>query len=222
MLTLITRRGALRAAFPIATARDASTRQAEQQRRATVADLAGPSYPIVRALDTDADLTRIAGRPGRAQGAVFDLRGRVINTLSRPVAGALVEMWQANTHGRYAHGSDGNLDAALDPGFQGFGKQTTDAQGRFRFLSVVPGRYPVAHPAGTWLRTPHVHFAIRGKHDRLLTQIYFEGEPGNDTDLHYQTLSAEDQQTVTIRLHNATGKALAPRYGEWTVVLPTG
>ncbi len=222
--TMTTRRGALKAVACAAGALlTASTSAlAQQQRRPTVADIMGPFYPIVRPLDEDADLTRVAGRPGVAQGRVLDLRGRVLDTLGHPVADARIEMWQANTHGRYDHASDTNVTAPLDPAFQGFGRQLTDTQGRFRFLTVIPGAYPVPDPESPWLRTRHIHFDIRGRHDRLVTQIYFAGEPLNETDLLYQALTPADRETVTLPLRHAAAGAPAPAIGEWTVVLASG
>jgi len=221
--TMTTRRGALRAAACAAAAllTASASARAQQQRRPTVADIMGPFYPIVRPLDEDADLTRVAGRPGVAQGQVLDLRGRVLDTLGDPVVGARIEMWQANTHGRYAHASDTNLAAPLDPAFQGFGRQLTDTQGRFRFLTVIPGAYPVPDEM-PWLRTRHIHFDIRGQHDRLVTQIYFAGEPLNETDLLYQALTPADRDTVTLPLRHAVAGAPAALLGEWTVVLASG
>ncbi|MDR6093849.1 protocatechuate 3,4-dioxygenase [Stenotrophomonas sp. SORGH_AS_0321] len=216
MSATISRRQALQAAGWAATALFTSSAAAQQQGRITVEDIMGPYYPIQRPLDEDADLTRVDGQPGVAQGTRIDLRGRVVDTLGLPVAGAWIEMWQANTHGRYAHATDPNVDAPLDPAFQGFGRQETDEEGRFRFLTIVPGPYPV----GTSLRTPHIHFDIRGQHDRLVTQIYFSGEPLNDSDLLYQALSPEDRETVTLTPRNVGDDA--PLEAEWTVVLATG
>lgn len=219
MTAPLSRRHALQAAGLAATALFTTTAAAQQQRRITVEDIMGPFYPIQRPLDEDADLTRVDGQPGVAQGTRIDLRGRVIDTLGQPVAGAWIEMWQANTHGRYAHATDANEAAPLDPAFQGFGRQETDAEGRFRFLTIVPGAYPVGPGPGR-LRTPHIHFDIRGQHDRLVTQIYFSGEPLNDSDLLYQALSREDRATVTLMPRSVGNDA--PLEAEWTVVLATG
>jgi len=188
----------------------------------TAAEIMGPYYPVKRPLDDDADLTRVKGRPGTAQGRVIDLQGRVINTRGRPVAGARVEMWQANTHGRYAHASDPNIEAPLDPAFQGFGQQVTTAEGEFRFLTVVPGPYPVVDGTDRWLRTPHIHFDIRGAHDRLVTQIYFGDQPLNGSDRLYQALSPADRETVTLHLQPAPPSARPIAVARWLVVLSTG
>lgn len=151
----------------------------------TAGGIMGPFYPVLKPLDQDADLTMVSGNAGRAKGEIIHLMGRVLDFDGKPVPDARIELWQANTHGRYDHPSDPNL-ASLDPNFQGFGVQHTDAQGRYRFKTVKPGPYPVSD---TWTRAPHIHFDIRSKASRLVTQLYFPGEPLNDKDRLLQTTS---------------------------------
>ncbi|HMG60233.1 MAG TPA: intradiol ring-cleavage dioxygenase, partial [Burkholderiales bacterium] len=98
----------------------------------------GPFYPVVKPLHQGADLTTIPGRPGRASGKVIHLSGRVVNPQGQPVQGARLEIWQANTHGRYTHPGDHN-PAPLDPNFEGFAVVTTDAEGRYRIKTIKPG-----------------------------------------------------------------------------------
>ena len=157
-------------------------------RRRTPGETMGPFYPVTRPLDQDADLTLLSGRSGRAQGKVIHLTGRVLNGKGEPVAGVRVEVWQANTHGRYAHPSDNN-PAPLDANFQGFGVQVTDAEGRYRFKTIKPGPYPAD---GSWVRPPHIHFDVTGKVNRLTTQMYFPGEPLNEKDRLLQRQAQKD------------------------------
>ena len=138
----------------------------------------GPFYPVEKPLDQDADLTTIAGKSGHAEGKVLHLMGRVIDSRGRPIPGARIEVWQANTHGRYTHPSDTN-PAPLDPNFEGFGVQVTDDEGRYRFKTIKPGAYPVTQ---SWTRPPHIHVDVTGRTGRVLTQMYFEDEPLNDVD----------------------------------------
>jgi len=85
-----------------------------QAFRRTPDQIMGPFYPVVKPLDQDADLTTIAGKPGRAEGQVLHVMGRVVTVAGHPVPGARLEIWQANTYGRYTHPSDTN-PAPLDP-----------------------------------------------------------------------------------------------------------
>ena len=99
--------------------------------------------------------------------------GRFLNMKGEPIPGARVEIWQANTYGRYTHPGDTN-PAPLDPNFEGYGVQITDAEGRYRFKTIKPGAYPAAQG---WTRPPHIHFKVETKTNWLVTQMYFYGEP---------------------------------------------
>lgn len=180
----------------------------------TPGEIMGPFYPILKPLDRDADLTAIAGKPGRARGQTIHLTGRLTNLKGEPLQGARIELWQANTHGRYDHPSDPN-PASLDPNFQGFGVQHTDTQGRYRFKTIKPGPYPVSDG---WTRAPHIHFDIRSKTDRLVTQMYFPGEPLNDKDNLLQ--GTANQESVIARLLPPTEDLESEsRIAIWDIVL---
>lgn len=153
----------------------------EAKRRLTPEQIRGPFYPVVRPLDHDMDLTVFKGKRGHAQGKLIHLTGRVLNSKGEPVTGAKVELWQANTHGRYAHPADVN-PAPLDPNFQGYGVQVTDREGRYRFKTIKPGAYPINPLNPSDARPPHIHFAVLGRRDRLVTQMYFPDEPLNERD----------------------------------------
>ena len=137
----------------------------------------GPFYPQIKPLDQDADLTMITGKPGRAEGHVIHLMGRVMNLKGEPASGAKVEIWQTDSKGRYKHPSDLNPVPA-DPNFQGYSTQLTDAQGRYRFKTIKPAPYPVLFLVST-MRAPHIHFEVSGKFDRVVTQMFFPNEPLN-------------------------------------------
>lgn len=139
---------------------------------ATPRQTAGPFYPDEKPLDRDADLTRVRGRGAGAAGQIVYLSGQILDVQGRPVEGARIEIWQANAHGRYAHPWDSSR-RPLDPNFQGYGVQVTDAQGRYRFKTIKPGAYDS--------RPPHIHVDIAAKTE-LTTQIYFPGEPLNERD----------------------------------------
>ena len=184
----------------------------------TPGEILGPFYPVIKRVDQGADLTVIAGKPGRAAGEVIHVMGRVLNVEGQPVRGARVELWQANAQGRYAHASDKN-PAPLDPNFEGFAVQTTDAEGRYRFKTIKPGAYPAT---GNWVRPPHLHFDVTGKVNRLVTQMYFPGESLNDTDLLLQKLRANRDGAIAKVLPPTADVEPDSRLVVWDIVLDKG
>lgn len=131
----------------------------------------GPFYPVEAPRDTDFDLTRVRESGQRARGELIEVSGRVLYRDGTPQANARLEVWQANDVGRYAHAGDTRTDAPLDPSFQGYADIRADANGAFRILTIKPGRYPVD---GLFERSPHIHFDVRGRQRRLVTQMYFD------------------------------------------------
>jgi protocatechuate 3,4-dioxygenase beta subunit len=128
------------------------------------------------ALDpNDADLTR--QHAGEPLGERIVVTGRLLEEDGRPIGGALIEIWQANAAGRYHHENDAH-PAPLDPNFSGGGRTLTDAEGNFRFVTIKPGAYPWPNHPNAW-RPAHVHFSVfgRGFVQRLVTQMYFPGDP---------------------------------------------
>jgi protocatechuate 3,4-dioxygenase, beta subunit len=151
--------------------------RAETKLLRTPGQILGPFYPLSEMPQTN-DLTRVPGRSGRAEGQILNVMGKVLNLAGEPVRNAKMEVWQANAHGRYTHPSDPN-PAPLDPNFDGSAILHTDAEGRYRFTTVKPAAYP----AGPNLMRPaHIHFQVTGQQDRLVTQMYFEGDQYNSTD----------------------------------------
>src|SRR5262245_20788693 len=191
-----------------------------QERRLTPLQTLGPYYPVLKPLDRDADLTFVKGRFGRAKGLLIHLIGRVVNLKGEPVRGARIEMWQANNNGRYDHPSDPR-DAPLDPNFQGYSVQFADEQGRYHFNTIKPGAYRSMMNPGT-LRTPHIHFDMSGKFDRLVTQMYFPGEPLNDQDVVFLTLGANKAGAVAQLLPPTKEIETGALLLSWDIVLPTG
>jgi len=143
----------------------------------TPGQILGPFYPL-KPMPATADLTRVPGRPDRAQGQILNVMGKVLNLAGEPVRNATVEVWQANAHGRYTHPSDTN-PAPLDPNFEGSAVLRTDSDGRYRFKTIKPAAYP-AGP--NLIRPAHIHMQVTGRQDRLVTQMYFAGDPYNATD----------------------------------------
>ncbi len=171
-----------------------STRRAAAEGLArTPQQILGPFYPLKEFPQT-ADLTQIAGRPGRAQGQILNVMGRVLNLAGKPVRNATIEVWQANAAGRYTHPSDPN-PAPLDPNFDGSAVLTTDPEGRYRFKTIKPAAYP-AGP--NLIRPAHIHFQVSGRQDRLVTQMYFDGDPYNATDPFLNSVGRKDLLTTKL------------------------
>jgi len=166
---------------------------------ATPAQTAGPFYPRNKPDDSDADLTMVAGRSKRAAGVVIDIVGRVFEAHGNPLAGALVEIWQADAFGAYHHPRDPNSTKA-DPNFQGFAAVRTAKDGAYRFRTIKPKSYK----AGSLLRTPHIHVHLmEGTTTRLVTQMYFPDEPLNKSDFLFAELSNPAGRTAaTARITN--------------------
>ena len=141
----------------------------------TLSEVTGPVYGYGQIGPMDSDLTR--QHQDEPLGERIIITGRVLDTDGRPVPDTLVEIWQANAAGRYAHARDTHR-APLDPNFSGAGRMVTDANGHFRFITIKPGAYPWQNHANAW-RPPHVHFSVFGHSflTRLMTQMYFPGDP---------------------------------------------
>jgi protocatechuate 3,4-dioxygenase beta subunit len=141
----------------------------------TMSELSGPVYGSDCVGASDHDLTAQYDGPPAGQRIVVS--GRVLDEDGRPVSNTLIEVWQANAAGRYAHESD-QWDAPLDPNFSGAGRTLTDAEGRYSFITIRPGAYPWRNHHNAW-RPAHIHFSLFGQAfaTRLVTQMYFPGDP---------------------------------------------
>ena len=141
----------------------------------TLSELTGPVYGYGRLEPWDHDLTR--QHAGEPLGERIVVEGRVLDEDGRPAPETLVEIWQANAAGRYAHVDDRH-DAPLDPNFSGAGRVLTGADGGFRFVTIKPGAYPWRNHDNAW-RPAHIHFSVFGTSflTRLVTQMYFPGDP---------------------------------------------
>ncbi len=161
----------------------------------------GPFYPVTIG-EHDWDLTRVAGRPGRAEGEVIEVNGQVLDGGCKPLPGSIVEVWQANMHGLYDHPRDRPRGRAIDPNFQGYARLTADQDGRYRFVTIIPAAYPAA---SNWVRPPHIHYKVRGPAGRsITTQMYFAGDPLNDTDLILARLSPAERRSVEVAFDTDT------------------
>ena len=140
-----------------------------------IRSLRAPVYGNGNVSAQDADLTR--QHAGVPLGERIIVAGRLVDEDGRPIPSVLIEVWQANAAGRYAHKGDQH-NAPLDPNFSGNGRVRTDVNGNYRFVTVKPGAYPWRNHANAW-RPAHIHFSLfgLGHLSRLITQMYFPGDP---------------------------------------------
>jgi len=153
---------------------------------ASLTELTGPIYGEGDIGPLDHDLTKNAAKNGEPLGERIIVTGRVLDQSGLGVPGVLVEIWQANAAGRYIHKNDQH-EAPLDPNFVGAGRTLTDAKGFYRFITIKPGAYPWKNHFNAW-RPAHIHFSLIGRNfsERLVTQMYFPGDPLLDHDPIYQ------------------------------------
>jgi len=165
------------------------------------------------------DLSRMRPTAPRAIGQLIEVTGRVEDAAGRAVRHAVLEIWQANAGGKYLHELDPS-PVPLDPHFEGAGRLTTDAQGRYRLLTIKPGAYAVPSEerggAIGWWRPPHIHFSIFGPgfSSRLVTQMYFPGEPLNEPDLLLHSIpSGRARARLVARFDGPVARADEPALG---------
>lgn len=175
---------------------------------ATAAQTVGPYFHI--------GLTTLQGTHGGAgsgaEGQRVAIRGRVLDGDGRPVPDALIEIWQANAHGKYAHPED-RQDKPLDPTFTGFARLTTDATGAFHLSTIKPGRVP---GPGQTVQAPHLVVAVlmRGLLKHLVTRLYFPDEASNAGDPVLQLVPADRRASLVARRAPESDTVL-----EWNVLL---
>ena len=150
-----------------------------------LASLDGPVFGHESVRPEDSDLTR--QHTGAPLGERIAVGGRVLDEGGKPISGALIELWQCNAAGRYAHERDTH-DAPLDPNFSGCGRALTDSDGRYQFFTIKPGAYPWGNHDNAW-RPAHIHYSLFGQGilSRLVTQMYFPGDPLLAFDPIYQS-----------------------------------
>lgn len=153
----------------------------------TLSETTGPVFGHLAVRASDADLTR--QHEGEPLGERIIVSGRVLDEDGRPVPHTLIEIWQANAAGRYVHLRDQH-PAPLDPNFSGAGRVLTDAEGRYRFTTIRPGAYPWRNHHNAW-RPAHIHFSLFGPSfaSRIITQMYFPGDPLFPFDPIFQTVT---------------------------------
>ena len=182
------------------------------------AELYGPVFGVSDVAALDADLTR--QHPGEPLGERMTVTGRILDRHGRPIRGQLVEIWQANASGRYAHQRDQH-PAPLDPNFTGVGRCLTDGDGRYQFTTIKPGPYPWRNHLNAW-RPAHIHFSLFGTAftQRLITQMYFPGDPLFRYDPIYQSVvdDAARERLIAAYDHDLSSPEWSLGY-RWDIVL---
>ena len=175
----------------------------------------GPFFPVRTPAERGSDLTRGGGRHGRPKGQIIELSGHVLRTDGSRVPKAVIEIWQANAAGRYINPVDKN-PAPLDPNFRGVALLRAGADGAYRIRTIKPGPYP--DPVGG-MRTPHIHFDVTAGDYRLVTQMYFPGEPLNEKDMLISTMQgrARDPALATCKAVESSDSAIMAYH--WDIVL---
>ena len=165
----------------------------------TPAQTEGPFYPVSFPADLDNDLVQVRGQAAQAMGTILHLKGRVLGRTGKPEAGALVEIWQSDSHGIYDHPRQSGRDKR-DPAFQGYGRMMADAQGTYSFRTLKPVAYPG--------RTPHIHLKVAtGSGAMLTSQFYIAGDPQNERDGLYRAAARDPalRARIDMKLEPANG-----------------
>jgi protocatechuate 3,4-dioxygenase beta subunit len=181
-------------------------------------ELLSPVFGHTDVASLESDLTR--QERGEPIGERIIVTGRLLDGDGRPVRRQLIEIWQANSAGRYIHKRDRH-PAPIDPFFSGMGRTITDDQGNYRFVTIKPGPYPWKNHHNAW-RPAHIHFSVFGDEftQRIVTQMYFPGDPLFALDPIYQSIrdqKARDRLVANYD-HQVTEHEWATGYN-WDIVL---
>lgn len=186
----------------------------------TLSETSGPGPAWADVSAEDADLTTNAGTGGEAIGERIIVTGRVLDENGEPLPGTLLEIWQANACGRYSHWRETAFPAPMDPNFLGVGQCITDAAGVYRFTTIKPGPYPWGNHPNAW-RPAHIHFSLMGPAwgSRLITQLYFEGDPLLPLDPIYNAVPVHSRERLIAAYdHDVTIENWALGW-RWDIVL---
>ena len=173
----------------------------------TISVLTGPGPALRAVMPDDSDLTHNAGTGREAMGQRVIITGRVLDEHGEPVPDVLIEIWQANSAGRYTHELD-SWNAPVDPNFTGRGRCWSNEEGVYRFLTVRPGAYPWKVDTNEW-RPAHIHLSIMGPSvaSRLVTQLYFPDDPLFPLDSIFQGIPEEERERVICQYDHSLTEA---------------
>lgn len=164
--------------------------------KASLSDLSGPVFGDMKIGALDHDLTKNGIKNGHPIGERMVVYGKVVNENGQPIPETLIEIWQANSAGRYVHKMDQH-EAPLDPNFLGAGRCLTDKEGNYKFYTIKPGAYPWGNHPNAW-RPNHIHFSLFGANitSRLVTQMYFPGDPLLQYDPIYKSVPERSRELM--------------------------
>ena len=174
----------------------------------------GPFYPKDWTGDIDNDLVLVQGEAAKALGHITHVSGKILDAAGEPIRNAQVEIWQCDANGIYRHPRDTSWFSKRerDPGFQSRGRMTTDTEGNYSFRTIRPVAYPG--------RTPHIHFKVEAPDmDQLVTQMYVEGDPGNERDGILNSLPERERASVVVRLEAADRLEQGALAGVFNIVM---
>ena len=186
----------------------------------TLSETTGPGPVWADISEEDADLTTNAGTGEPAIGERIIVTGHVYDEDGKGMPGVIMEIWQANACGRYVHWRETAFPAPLDPNFIGVGQCMTNEDGEYRFLTIKPGPYPWGNHPNAW-RPAHIHISILGPSlgSRLVTQMYFEGDPLFPFDPIYNSVPEHARHRMIARYdHDVTEENWALGW-RWDIVL---
>ena len=187
--------------------------------RNTISEMTGPVFQQGELGELDNDLILNFSKDSLPIGERIIVHGYVRDEFGNPVKGALVEVWQANAGGRYRHKKDQYL-APIDPNFGGSGRMLTDDNGYYYFRTIKPGPYPWFNSTNAW-RPAHIHFAISGDGwaQRLVTQLYFDGDPMIERCSIAQTAPRDLLNTLIAQEDPANNVPFDARTFRWDITL---
>ena len=164
-------------------------------------DVSLPAFGESAIARFDNDLTMNARKNGEPLGERIKVAGVVMDEYGRPLPNVLVELWQANSSGRYIHKQEIH-DAPLDPNFLGAGRTLTDRDGKYSFYTIKPGAYPWGNHFNAW-RPNHIHFSVIGHQfeHRLVTQMYFPGDPLFEFDPIFQSVPVHARELLIAKFN---------------------
>jgi len=160
------------------------------KRPITLTEITGPTHLTQKLKPGNNNLAHPYPDKPRAMGQLIQVSGRVLDEDGMPVRGTVIELWHANASGRYIHPMDAKSPNPIDDNFIGSGRVLTDGNGRYEFLTIKPAAYAYPNHPERWWRPPHIHMSIFGDGfmSRLVTQMFFPGDPFNDIDLILQSV----------------------------------